>query len=115
MTSGCWPGNPACPLPAEKMTMMPLATAAATEASSAISAALNAKGTCEPQLQLMMSGCNATAALNAAIVLVKLAFTGSNWQSGAIARMCADSPVPCPDSSDSGASAPGAIVTGATL
>jgi hypothetical protein len=63
----------------------------------------------------MISGCNATAELNAAIVLVKLALTGSNSQSGAIARILADSPVPCPDSSASGALAPEATTTGATL
>src|SRR5262245_7315646 len=115
ITSGCWPGNPAWPLPAEKMTVIPLATATAIEAASTTSAALSANGEFDPQLHVMMSGRRATAASKAPIVLTKFILTGSNWQPGAMARMFADSPVPCPDSSDSASDAPGPSSTGATL
>ena len=53
ITSGCWPGNPKWPLPAEKMTMILFATAVAIAAASARSAALSG-GFCLllPQLQV---------------------------------------------------------------
>ena len=67
--------------------MIPLATAAATAASKAISGAVNSKGRSDPQLQVIMSGFSATAVLNAAIVLLKFAFTGKKVQPGAMARI----------------------------
>ena len=69
MTSGCCPGKPQWPLPAEKQTTMPLATAAATAAARACSAAVRGPNWIDPvQLLLMMSGLSAAAALNAAVV-----------------------------------------------
>ena len=105
MTSGCCPGKPQWPLPAEKQTTMPLATAAATAAARACSAALRGPNWTDPvQLLLMMSGLSAAAALNAAVVFTSApeavaVLTGLSSTSGAVAKMFADSPVPCPCSS----------------
>src|SRR6187549_2822528 len=102
ITSGCCPGKPAWPLPAEKITVIPDATASAIDAARAISAALSTNGELDPQLQEIMSGCKETARLKAAIELTKFIFIGSNWHPGAMARRFADSAVPWPSSSCSG-------------
>jgi hypothetical protein len=115
MTSGCWPGNPQWPLPAEKITVMPLATAAAIAAASARSAAERGPNCLlDPHEQVMMCGLSATAALNAPIELAKFIFTGNSVTSGATEKMLADSPVPWPLSSAAGLAAPGPRVTGLT-
>src|SRR4051812_5895983 len=100
ITSGCWPGKPQWPLPAEKTTMMPFDTASAIAAASAVSAALSGPNwLLDPQLQLMMCGESATAALNDPIVFAKLILTMVKSMSGATANALADSAVPCPTSS----------------
>src|SRR5262245_40837568 len=107
ITSGCWPGNPQWPLPAENTTTIPLATASAIEEAIAWSAADSGPNCLlEPQLLLMTAGPSATAALNPPIVLTKLIFTIVNSASGATASRFADSPVPCPTSSTAGSAAP---------
>src|SRR5690625_3639464 len=92
MTSGCWPGKPHDPFPAEKTTTIPSATAPATAAASAWLAALSGgSGTFEPQLFVMMCGPSAAAALNAAVTLTsapdaEAVFTGSSVAPGAAAK-----------------------------
>src|SRR6516162_5460600 len=96
ITSGCWPGKPTWPLPAEKTTVIPAVTAAAIAAARAWSAALKVVlvPVLLPQLQVMIFGLNPAAALKAPVELTKLIFTGSNSTSGATAKILDDSPVP---------------------
>jgi len=65
-----------------------------------------------PQLQDMICGFKATAALNAPTVFTKLTFTIVNSTSGTTAKIFADSPVPCPFSSRSGLLVPGPRTVG---
>src|SRR5205807_1966193 len=102
----------------------PAITDTAIDAANARSAALRCWDNCLSlaQLQVMISGLRATAALKAPIVLrrppvqglAKAVFTGYKVTSGASAKMLADSPVPCPVWSSSGCVAPGPSITGAT-
>src|SRR5690625_4253654 len=86
---------------------MPSATAPATAAASAWLAALSGgPGTLEPQLLVMMCGCRAAAALNAAVTLTsapdaEAVFTGRRVAHAAAAMLFADSPVQFPLSSSS--------------
>ena len=98
------------------MTVIPAATAAAIAAARAKSDGVKLPGVrlSLPQLQVMMSGESATAALKEPIEFEKFIFTGSSWTSGATANMFADSPVPCPLSSFVGLAAAGPNNTGAT-
>src|SRR5918992_239053 len=112
-TSGCWPGNPQCPFPAENTTMIPLAHASAIAAAMAwLAAERGGFMTLDPQLLLMIWGPSATAALNPPTVLTKLIFTMVKSTSGATAKMFADSPVPWPTSSAAAFAAPGPRTTG---
>src|SRR5688500_14535949 len=95
MTSGCCPGNPQCPFPAEKMTMIPCLTALAMAAARAWSAAdKGGYGLSPPQLHEMICGPSATAALKAPVELIGPIFTIVNSASGATENTFADSPVP---------------------
>ena len=93
--------------------MIPCATASEMAAARAWSAALSGGlSWLEPQLQLMMCGERATAALNAPMVFTKLSFTIVKSMSGATANAFADSAVPCPTSSSFGLAVAGPSTTG---
>ena len=68
----------------------------------------------DPQLQVMICGLSATAALKAPVELAKFIFTGISSASGATAKMLADSAVPWPLSSVAALTAPGPSVTAST-
>jgi hypothetical protein len=108
ITSGCIPGKPKCPFPAEKTTIIPCLTALAIAASSGRKYAgsggsswvlLSSITRSIPQLQDIISGPRETAVLKSAVEFTGLILTIVNSTSGPIAKMLADSPVPCPDSS----------------